>query len=221
MSCILISNMKREITQRNSEIQFSHSVMSDSLWPHGLQHTRLPCPSRTPGVYPNSCPLSRWYHPTIYPLSSPSPSALNLSQHQGLFQWVSSFIRWPKYWSFSFSISPSNEYSGLISCLSKGFSRVFSNTIVQKHQLFDAQPSLWFKCPIHTWLLEKPVCKAEIPKTSTFQKPLLQRLEIANIKHLEPGRLLPIAAILYYLSEDVTFQIVANVAVILYTASDN
>ena len=96
-----------------SSAQFSHSVISDSLWPHGLQHTRLPCPSPTPGVYSNSCPLSRWCHPTSHPLSSPSP-AFSLSQHQGLFQWVL-HIRWPKYWSFSFSISPSNDYSGLIS----------------------------------------------------------------------------------------------------------
>ena len=70
--------MRREITQRNAEIQFSHSVTSDSLWPHGLQHTRLPCPSPTPRIYPNSCPLSRWCHPTILssiiPFSSCSQS---------------------------------------------------------------------------------------------------------------------------------------------------
>ena len=79
-----------------------------------------------------------------HPLSSPSPPAFNLSQYQGLFQWVSFCIRWPKYWSFSFSISPSNEYSelislgwtGWISWLSKGHSRVFSNTTVQKHPFF-------------------------------------------------------------------------------------
>ena len=70
-----------------SSIQFSHSVVSDSLQSHGLQHARLPCPSPTPGAYSNSCPLSRWCHPTI---SSPFPPAFNLSQHQGLFQWVSS-----------------------------------------------------------------------------------------------------------------------------------
>ena len=72
-----------------SSIQFSQLVMSDSLWPHGLQLARLPCPSPTPEVYSNSCPLSRWYHPTILSLSSPSHSTLNLSQHQGLFKWVS------------------------------------------------------------------------------------------------------------------------------------
>ena len=70
--------------------KFSHSVVYNSLWPHGLQHTRTPCPSSTLGTYSNSCPLCQWCHPPSYPLSSPSPLALNLSQHQGLFQWVSS-----------------------------------------------------------------------------------------------------------------------------------
>ena len=69
---------------------FSHSGMSDSLWPHGLQHTRLPCPSLSLWVCSNSCPLSQWCHPTICPLSSPSPPAFSLSQHKGLFQWVGS-----------------------------------------------------------------------------------------------------------------------------------
>ena len=90
--------------------------MSDSLWPHGLQYARLPCPSPTPGVYSNSCPLSRWCHQPSHPLSSPFPPAFKHSQHQGLFSNESVLpIRWPKYWSFSFSISPSIEYSGLIS----------------------------------------------------------------------------------------------------------
>ena len=99
-----------------------------------------------------------------HPLSNPSPPALNLSQHHGLFQRVSSSIRWPKYWSFSFNISPSNEYPGLISLgwvgwislQSKGLSRVFSNTTVQKHQFFGAQLSVWFYSHICTWPLEKP-----------------------------------------------------------------
>ena len=85
-----------------------------------------------------------------HPLSSPSPPALNRSQHQGLFKWVSSLLRWPKYWSFSFNISLSNEHPGLISfrmdwwisLQSKGLSRVFSNSTVQKHQFFGAQLSL-------------------------------------------------------------------------------
>ena len=74
-------------------VQFSHSVRSDSLRSHGPQHIRPPCPSPTPEVYSNSCPLSQWCHPTIqlsHPLSSPSPPVFNPSQHQGLFKWVSS-----------------------------------------------------------------------------------------------------------------------------------
>ena len=108
-----------------------------------------------------------WVGDTIqpsHPLSSPSPPAFNLSQHQGLFQWVSSYIRWPKYWRFNFSISPSNEHPGLISLgwtgwislLSKRFSRVFFNITVQKHQFFWAQLSSQSNSHIHTWLLEKP-----------------------------------------------------------------
>ena len=95
-------------------VQFSCSVVSDSLRPHKSQHARPPCPSPTPRIYLNSCPLSRWCHPAISSLSSPFPPAPNPSQHQGLFQWTL-YMRWPKYWSFSFSISPSNEHWGLIS----------------------------------------------------------------------------------------------------------
>ena len=94
--------------------QFSHLFMSNSLQPHGLQHARLPCPSPTPRACSNSCPLRWWCHPTISSSVVPFSSCFSLSQHQGLFQWVVLHIRWPKYWSFSFSISPSNEYSGLI-----------------------------------------------------------------------------------------------------------
>ena len=99
-----------------SSVQFSCSIVSDSLWPHGLQYTRPPCPSQTPRVHSNSCPLSQWCHLTILSSSSsPSSPAFNLSQRQGIFQWVSSLHRVAKYWSFSFNISPSNEHSGLIS----------------------------------------------------------------------------------------------------------
>ena len=76
-------------------VQFGCSVMSDSFWPHGLQHPRLPCPSRNPGACSNSCPSSWWCHPTILSSVIPSP-AFNLSQHQGLFQWVSSSHQAPK-----------------------------------------------------------------------------------------------------------------------------
>ena len=95
-------------------VQFS-SFVSDYLWPHGLQHTRSPCLSPTPSAYSNSCPLSQWCHPTI----SSTHSHLLLPS---VFQSIRVFsnesalrIRWPKYWSFSFIISPSNKHSGLIS----------------------------------------------------------------------------------------------------------
>ena len=99
--------------------QFSHSVVSDSLQLHGLQHARLLCPSPTPRAYSNSCPLSWWCHPTILSSVVPFSSCLlwpsifpsiRVSSNE-----LALHIRWPKYWSFSFSISPSNEYSELIS----------------------------------------------------------------------------------------------------------
>ena len=103
-------------------VQFSCSVVSNSLRPHEPQHTRPPCPSPTPGVYPNSCPLSRWCHPTISSSVLPFPSCPTLPLLPSIFPSIRVFsnesvlhIRWPKYWSFSFSITPSNEYSGLIS----------------------------------------------------------------------------------------------------------
>ena len=98
------------------QYQFSHSVVSNSLWPHGLQHARLPCPSPTPGVYSKSCPLSRWCHPTISSSVVPFSSCLQIFPSIRVFSNESVLhIRWPKYWSFSFNISPSNEYSGPIS----------------------------------------------------------------------------------------------------------
>ena len=126
-------------------VQFTHSVMSDSLQLHGLQHTRPSGPSPTPGVHLNSYPLSRWCNPiissSVVPFSSSSqsfPASVSFQMSQ-LFA-----MRWPKYWSFSFNISPSNEHSGWsplgwtgwISLQPKGLSRVFSNTTVQNHQFF-------------------------------------------------------------------------------------
>ena len=94
-------------------VQFGYSVVSDSLGPHGLQHARPPCPSPNPGVYSNPCPLSRWCHRILcrafFLLPSIFPSIRVFSNESVLC------IRWPNYWSFSFNISPSNEYSGLIS----------------------------------------------------------------------------------------------------------
>ena len=107
-----------------SSVQFSHSVVSDSLWPHEPLHTRPPCSSPTPGVHPNPCPSSRWCHSTI---SSSVPFNHLILCHPllllpSIFPSIRVFsnestlrIRWPKYWSFSFNISPSNEHPGLIS----------------------------------------------------------------------------------------------------------
>ena len=86
---------------------------ADSLWPHGLQHTRPPCPSPILACTQTQVHWVGDAMQTSHPLSSPFPPALNLSQHQCLFKWVTSLLRWPKYWSFSFNISPSNEYPGL------------------------------------------------------------------------------------------------------------
>ena len=98
-----------------TSVQFSRSVLSDSLWPCEPQHARPPCPSPVPGVHPNPCPLSQWCHPTnssaVVPLFSCPPSF-----PESVFSSESALhIRWPKYWSFSFNINPSNEHPGLIS----------------------------------------------------------------------------------------------------------
>ena len=95
--------------------QFSRSVMSDSLWPHEPQHARLPCPSPHPkSTQTHVHRVGDAIQPS-YPLSSPSPPAPSPSQHQGLLNESALRIKWPKYWSFSFNISPSNEHPGLIS----------------------------------------------------------------------------------------------------------
>ena len=126
-----------------SSVQFSRSIMSDSLWPHGMQHARLPCPSPIPRAYSNSCPLSQWCHPTIqpsHPLLSPFLPTFNLSQHQDLFQWVSSSHQVAKVLEFQLQhpVLLMNiqdwfplGWTGWISLQSKGLSRVFSNTTVQ------------------------------------------------------------------------------------------
>ena len=96
-------------------VQFSRSVVSDSLPPHGPQHTRPPCPSATPGVYPNSCPLRRWCHPTISSSVVPFSSCLQSFPASGYFPMSQFLTSGGQDWSFSFSISPSSEYSGLSS----------------------------------------------------------------------------------------------------------
>ena len=132
-------------------VQFSHSVMSDSLRPHGVQHARLPCPSPTPGIYSNSCPLSWWYHPTISSSVTPFSSCLQSFPTSGSFQMSQLFALGGQSIgvSASASVLPMNiqdwfplGWTGWIFLQSKGLSRVFSNTTVQKYQFFGAQLSL-------------------------------------------------------------------------------
>ena len=144
---------------------FSCSVISNSLQPHGLQNTRLPCPSLTPGNCSNSCPLCQWCHPTM------SFSVVPLSSHLTSFPVSGSFLISWLCTSGGQSIEPSASASvlpmnvqdwfplgltGWISLKYKGLSKVFSNTTVQKHQFLSAQFSLWSNSHICTWLLEKP-----------------------------------------------------------------
>ena len=106
---------KMEEVQCSHFSHFSHSVLTDSLQPHGVQHARLPCSSPTPRDCSNSCPLSQWCQPNISSSVIPFPPAFNPSEHQGLFKWVSSSHQVAKYWSFTFSTTPPTEYSGQIS----------------------------------------------------------------------------------------------------------
>ena len=147
--------------------QFRHSVMSSSLWPHRLQHTRLPCPSPTPRAYSNSCPSNQWCHPTISSSVTPFSSHLQSFPASGSFQMSQLFTPGGQSIgvSASTSVLPMNiqdwfplGWTGWISLQSKGLSRIFwifCNTTVQKHEFFSAQLSLWSNCHIHTWFLEK------------------------------------------------------------------
>ena len=150
--------------QQSVMLLLSCSIMYDSLRPHGLQHTRLPCPSPTPRVCSNSWPLSRWCHPTIW------SSAVLFSRLQSFPASGSTLMS--QFFasggqsigaSVSASVLPMNIQGwfplgliGLISLQSKGLSRVFSNLTVKKHWFFSVQPSLWSNSHIHTWQQEKP-----------------------------------------------------------------
>ena len=132
-----------------TSVQFSHSVVSDSLWPHEVQHARPPCPTATPRAYPNPCPLSWWCHPTISSSVVPFSSCFQSFQASGSFQISQLFASGGQSIgvSASTSVLPMNtqdwfplRWTGWISLQSKGLSRVFSNTTVQKHQFFGAQP---------------------------------------------------------------------------------
>ena len=153
-----------EIPPHHMSVQLSSSVVSDPLQPHGLQHTRLPCRSPSPGSCSNSRSLSRWCHPTILSFVVPFSSCLQSFPASAYFSHESVLcITWPKYRSFSFSISPSNEYSALIffihwfdNLAGQGTLKSLNQTINQKHQCFSALLSLWSNFHIHTGLLEKP-----------------------------------------------------------------
>ena len=146
-------------------VQYSHSVMSDTLRPHGLQHTRLPSPAPTPGAYSNSCLPCRWCHSTISSSVVPFSTCVQSFPASGSFPMSRFFASGVQSIgvSGSASVLPINiqdwfplGWTGWISLQSKRLSRVFSHTTVQKHQFFGSQLSLWSKSHICIWLLEKP-----------------------------------------------------------------
>ena len=143
-------------------VQISCSVVSDSLRPHESQHARPPCPSPSPRVHSDSTSIESVMLSSHLILCCPLLLLPPISPSIRVFSNGSTLpMRWPKYWSFSFSIIPSKEIPGLIwtgwiSLQSKGLSRVFSNTTVQTHQFFGAQPSSQSNSHIHTWPQEKP-----------------------------------------------------------------
>ena len=135
----------------HDSVQFSRSVVSDSLQPHESQHTRPPCPSLTPGVYSNSCRLSQWYHPTISSSVIPFSSHLQSFPASGSFQMSQFFVSGGQSIGALTSASALSMntqdwfplgWTGWISLQSKGLSRVFSNTTIQQHQFFGTQLSL-------------------------------------------------------------------------------
>ena len=159
---LILPHSCTHLSQFNS-VQFSHSVVSKSLRPHGLQHTRLPCPLPLRACS-NSCPSSQWWHPTISSSVIPFSSCLQSFPASGSFPMSQFFTTGGQSVevSASASVLPMNiqdwfplGFTGLISLLPKGLSRVFFNTIVQKHQFFGAQLSLWSNSHIHTRRLEK------------------------------------------------------------------
>ena len=148
----------------NLKLLFSHSVMSNSLWFHGLQHTRLPCPSPSPGTCSNSCQLNWWYHPTISSSVALFSFCLQSFPASGSFPMSQLFTSGGQNTGVSAlaSVHPMSiqglfhlRLTSLISLLSKGLSRVFSSPTVQKHQFFSTQPSLWPSYHNYAWLLER------------------------------------------------------------------
>ena len=142
-------------------VQFICSVMSNSLQPHESQHARPPCPSPTPGVHPNSWPLSRWCHPAISSSVVPFLLLPTIPPSISLFQWANFSHQVAKVLELQPQHQNTQDWSPLrwtswISLQSRGLARVFSCTTVQKHQFFGTQLSSQSNSHIHTWLLEKP-----------------------------------------------------------------
>ena len=153
-------NSSKHYFPKHTLVQFTCSVVSDSLQPHWLQHARLPCPSPTHRACSNSCPSSRWCHPAISSSVVPFTSCLQSFPESGSFSISQLFASGGQSIgvSASASVLPMNiqdwfslGWTGWISLQSKGLSRVFSNTTVQKHQFFGAQLSLKSNSHIHTW----------------------------------------------------------------------
>ena len=182
-----------------SSVQFSRSVVSDSLWPHESQHARPPCPSATPGVHSNSCPSSQWCHPAIsssvVPFTS-CPQSLPASESFPMSQLFASGGQSIKVLALA-SFLPKNTqdrsplgWTSWTSFQSKGLSRVFSNTTVQKHQFFSAQLSSQSNSHIHTWSLEKNIAltrRTFVGKVMSLLLNVLSRLVItflSSSKHL-------------------------------------
>ena len=145
-------------------IQLSRSVMSNSLRPHESQYARPPCPSPSPRVYPNSWPSSQWYLQPSHPLSSPSsptpvPPSIRVFLKESIL-----CMRWPKYWSLSFSISPSNEHHELISFRMDWLDLLAVQGTWKSLLQYHSSKALILQCSafftvqltIHTWWLEKP-----------------------------------------------------------------
>ena len=155
---------RKKNLEKSDSVQFRRSVVSDSLWPHELQHSRPPCPSLTPGVHSNTSiesmmPSSHLIlcRPLLF--LPPIPPSIRVFSSESSLR-----MRWPKYWSFSFSIIPSKEHPGLISfrmdwldlLAVQGTLKGLLQTTGQKHQFFSTQLSLQSNSHIHTWPLEKP-----------------------------------------------------------------
>ena len=158
-----MSWISKEVVFERLLLLFNHLVVSDSLRHHGLQHARLPYPSPSPEVCSSSCPLRWWCHPTISSSVIPLSSCLQSFPASGSFP-ISPFFTsgGQSIVSASASVLPMKTqdwfplwWSGWIFLQSKGLSRVFSNTTVQKYQFFSVQPPLWSNSHIHTWKLEK------------------------------------------------------------------